>query len=44
MGELVVGIDVGTTKVCCIVGEVREEDIYVVGLGLEPSHGMQKAS
>ncbi len=42
MGELVVGIDVGTTKVCTIVGEVREEDIYVVGLGVEPSRGMQK--
>ncbi len=42
MSELVVGIDVGTTKVCTIVGEVREEDIYVVGLGVEPSRGMQK--
>jgi len=42
MGELVVGIDVGTTKVCTIVGEVREEDIHVVGLGVEPSRGMQK--
>ena len=42
MGELVVGIDVGTTKVCTIVGEVREEDLYVVGLGVEPSRGMQK--
>jgi cell division protein FtsA len=42
MGELVVGIDVGTTKVCTIVGEVREEDLHVVGLGVEPSRGMQK--
>ncbi len=42
MSELVVGIDVGTTKVCTIVGEVREEDIHVVGLGVEPSRGMQK--
>ncbi len=42
MTELVVGIDVGTTKVCTIVGEVREEDIHVVGLGVEPSRGMQK--
>ena len=42
MSELVVGIDVGTTKICTIVGEVRAEDIHVVGLGVEPSHGMQK--
>ncbi|MFC1960629.1 hypothetical protein ACFLYO_07955 [Chloroflexota bacterium] len=42
MGELVVGVDVGTTKVCTIVGEVREDDIHVVGLGVELSRGMQK--
>lgn len=42
MGELVVGIDIGTTKVCTLVGEVRESDIYVLGLGIEPSHGMRK--
>jgi len=42
MGELVVGIDIGTTKVCSIVGEVRDTDIYVLGVGIEPSHGMKK--
>ncbi len=42
MGDLVVGIDVGTTKICTIVGEVREDDIFVVGLGIEPSRGMRK--
>jgi cell division protein FtsA len=42
MGELVVGIDIGTTKVCTIVGEVRETDIYVLGAGIEPSQGMRK--
>lgn len=42
MGELVVGIDIGTTKVCTIVGEVRETDVYVLGVGIEPSHGMRK--
>ena len=42
MGELVVGIDIGTTKVCTIVGEVRDTDIYVLGAGIEPSQGMRK--
>ncbi len=42
MGDLVVGIDVGTTKVCTLVGEVRDSDIYVLGLGIEPSSGMRK--
>lgn len=42
MGELVVGIDIGTTKICTIVGEVRDSDVYVLGVGIEPSHGMRK--
>jgi cell division protein FtsA len=42
MGEVVVGIDVGTTKICTIVGEVRADDIYVIGVGVEPSRGMKK--
>ncbi len=42
MGDLVVGLDVGTHKICTIVGEVRPEDIYVVGVGIEPSDGMKK--
>ncbi len=42
MNDLVVGIDVGTTKVCTIVGEVRPDEIFVVGLGIEPNKGMRK--
>ena len=42
MGDLVVGLDIGTHKICAIVGEVRPEDVYVVGLGSESSDGMKK--
>lgn len=42
MGDLVVGLDVGTHKICTLVGEVRPDDIYVVGVGIEPSEGMKK--
>jgi cell division protein FtsA len=42
MNDLVVGIDIGTTKICTIVGEVRADDIFVVGVGLEPARGMKK--
>ncbi len=44
MNDLVVGIDVGTTKVCTIVGEVRPDEIFVVGVGIEPSRGMRKGA
>ena len=43
MDEIVVGIDVGTTKVCTLVGRVEDEKtIRILGVGLEPSEGLKK--
>jgi cell division protein FtsA len=42
MSELVIGLDVGTHKICTVIGEVRQDDIFVVGVGIEPSRGMKK--
>src|SRR5512137_289787 len=42
MDEIVVGIDVGTTKVCTLVGRVEEETIRILGSGVEPSEGIKK--
>jgi cell division protein FtsA len=42
MDEIVVGIDVGTTKVCTLVGRVEEETIRILGVGIEPSEGIKK--
>jgi cell division protein FtsA len=42
-GELIVGLDIGTTKVVAIVGEVNEAGaIDVVGVGTAPSRGLRK--
>jgi cell division protein FtsA len=41
--NFVVGLDVGTSKVAAIVGEVREDGgIEVVGVGSHPSRGLKK--
>jgi cell division protein FtsA len=41
--EMIVGLDIGTSKVVAIVGEVNEEgEIEVIGLGSHPSSGMKK--
>ncbi|MFN3650032.1 MAG: cell division protein FtsA [Armatimonadota bacterium] len=41
--ELVVALDIGTTKVCTLVAEVTgEEQIEILGIGLTPSLGMKK--
>jgi cell division protein FtsA len=38
-----VGIDVGTTKVCALVGQLNEEGrVRVIGVGIAPSQGMRK--
>ncbi len=40
--DLVVGIDIGTTKICAIVGEISNEGIDIVGIGTYPSKGLRK--
>lgn len=41
--RIVVGIDVGTTKVCALIAEVSEEDhLEVIGSGIVPSRGLKK--
>ncbi len=43
MAGTVVGIDVGTTKVCTLVGEVDSESrLHIVGVGVAPSRGLRK--
>src|SRR3979490_1772340 len=42
--RIVVGIDVGTTKVCVLIAEVSEDDhLEVIGVGIVPSRGLKKA-
>ncbi len=40
--DLIVGLDIGTTKICCIVGNMTEEGLEIVGIGTSPSKGMRK--
>jgi cell division protein FtsA len=43
MDEIVVGIDVGTTKVCTLVGRVEDAaTLRILGVGIEPSDGIRK--
>ncbi len=41
--DLIVGLDIGTSKVVAIVGEVTEENrVEIVGIGSHPSRGLKK--
>lgn len=35
--EIIVGLDIGTTKIACIVGEVTEEGVDIIGIGTAPT-------
>ncbi|MCK4485564.1 MAG: cell division protein FtsA [Desulfobacterales bacterium] len=41
-GELVVGLDIGTTKICAVVGDVTRDGINIAGIGTHPSVGLRK--
>ena len=41
--ELIVGLDIGTTKICAVVGEPSENGgMDIVGIGTSPSTGLRK--
>ncbi len=40
--EIIVGLDIGTTKIACIVGEVTEDGVDIIGIGTSPSKGLRR--
>jgi len=41
-GNLIVGLDIGTTKICCVVGEFSQGEVNIIGIGTHPSIGLRK--
>jgi cell division protein FtsA len=41
--RVIVGVDVGTTKICALIGELDEENrLNMVGIGVTPAKGLRK--
>ncbi len=40
--ELIVGLDIGTTKICTVVAEFSDNNVNIVGIGSHPSVGLRK--
>jgi len=40
--SIVVGLDIGTSKVCAMVGEMTDQGVEIIGLGSHPSLGLRK--
>ncbi len=41
-GELLVGLDIGTTKICAVVAEIIGRQIKIIGVGRAPSVGLRR--
>ena len=42
VGEVIVGLDIGTTKVAAVIGEVTSSGIDIIGVGTSPSEGLRQ--
>jgi len=42
--KIIVGLDIGTTKIAAVVGEMLEDEISIIGVGSHPSTGLRKGS
>ncbi|MDX9822827.1 MAG: cell division protein FtsA [Syntrophales bacterium] len=40
--NVIVGLDIGTTKTCAVVGEMKETGLDIIGIGSHPSEGLRK--
>jgi len=39
--EIIIGLDLGTTKVCALVGKVSKDGVEIIGVGSAPSSGIK---
>jgi cell division protein FtsA len=40
--SIVVGLDIGTSKVCAVIGEMTDQGVEIIGVGSHPSQGLRK--
>lgn len=40
--NIIVGLDIGTTKICAVVGEMLDNRLDIIGVGTHPSTGLRK--
>lgn len=40
--RVIVGLDIGTTKICCVIAQPTDEGLDIIGIGAHPSKGLRK--
>ena len=44
IGDILAGVDIGSSKTCAVIGEVTSEGLNIIGAGSSPSKGIQKGA
>ncbi len=44
IGDILAGVDIGSSKTCAVIGEVTPEGLNIIGAGSSPSKGIQKGA
>ena len=42
MGKIILGIDIGSTKICAIIAQKDDDDLKILGAGISKSAGIKK--
>jgi len=42
LGTTILGIDIGSSKICAIIAEKTDDDIKILGAGIAKSQGLKK--
>ena len=40
--DLLVGLDIGTTKICALIAKIKENKFEIIGIGRASSQGLNK--
>lgn len=44
MEQLILAIDIGSSKICSLIAEIKNGHPYIIGVGMQPSKGVRKGT
>ncbi len=44
MEQIILGIDIGSSKICSLIAEIKGGIPHIIGMGIRPAHGIRKGT
>ena len=44
MEQVILGIDIGSSKICSLIAEIKDGVPHIIGMGIEPAQGIRKGT